>query len=106
MISRFYTTGHKTQRASTTLDSYGDPVQTWTDKLTVSGKLWHLSGDERLSADKLTYYADAKFATALADIIETDRFVSGGATYKIKAVARRTRPDGTGHMELDLELVR
>ena len=107
MIERFYTTGHKIQRFTAGTDSYGDPTETWADHLSLSGKLWQLSGDERLSADKVTLFADHRFACAVADITEKDRYVDpAGVVYNIKAVAKRTRPDGTGHCELSLELVR
>jgi len=106
LINRFYTSGHKIQRVAVTTDSYGGAVETWADHLTISGKKWALSGDKKLSADKETVFSTHKFATAIADIKETDRYVDpGGNAYEIKALATRTRQDGTGHIELDLELV-
>ena len=105
-ISRFFTSGHKIQRVTVTQDNYGGVVETWADHLTVSGKKWALSGDKKLSADKETIFADYKFATAIADIKETDRYVDpDGNAYEIKALATRKRQDGTGHIELDLEKV-
>jgi len=105
-ISRFYTSGHKVQRVTVTEDAYGGVVETWTDHLTVDGKRWALSGDKKLSAEKETIFSTHKFATAIADIEETDRYVdTDGNNYEIKALAERKRQDGTGHIELDLELV-
>lgn len=106
MIKRFYTSGHKIQRVTFTEDDYGGVVETWADHLTVSGKLWQLSGDKKLSADKETIFSTHKFATDIADIVGTDRYLDpDGNAYEIKAVSERQRQDGTGHIELDLELV-
>jgi len=106
-INRFYTSGHKIQRVTVTQDEYGGITKTFNDHLTVSGKRWALSGDKKLSADKETIFSTHKFATAIADIEETDRYVDiEGNVYEIKALATRTRQDGTGHIELDLEMVR
>ena len=105
-ITRFFTAGHKIQRVTVTQDSYGGTVNTWADHLTVSGKLWELSGDKKLSADKETIFSTHKFATDIADIKDTDRYVDpDGSAYEIKALAIRKRQDGTGHIELDLEKV-
>ncbi len=106
MISRFYTPDHIIRRATSTENDYGEPVLQWADHLTVEGKLWPLSGDERLSADKETYFSTHKFATAIADILETDRYQDpDGNEYYIKAILSRTRPDGSGHYELSLERI-
>ena len=106
LINRFYTSGHRIQRVTVTEDAYGGIVEKWADHLTVAGKKWALSGDKKLSADKETIFSTHKFATAIADIKDTDRYVDpGGNAYEIKALATRTRQDGTGHIELDLELV-
>ena len=107
LINRFYTSGHKIQRVTVTEDAYGGVVETWADHLTVAGKLWELSGDKKLSADKETIFSTHKFATDIADIKDTDRYVDAdGNAYQIKALATRKRQDGTGHIELDLELVK
>ena len=105
-ISRFYTSGHKIQRVTVTTDGYGGTINTWADHLTVKGKRWALSGDQKMSADKETIFADYKFATAIADIKTTDRYVDPeGNAYEIKFIATRKRVDSSGHMELDLEKV-
>ena len=106
-INRFFTAGHKIQRVTVTQDSYGGVIETWADHLTVSGKRWALSGDRKLSADKETIFSTHKFATNIADIKDTDRYVDpDGNDYVIKALAIRKRPGGTGHVEIDLELVK
>ena len=108
LINRFYTSGHKIQRyAAVGQDSYGGTTYDWEPHLTVEGKLWQLSGDKKLSADKDTIFSTHKFATDIADIKETDRYKDpSGKIYEIKGhPASRKRQDGTGHIELDLELV-
>ena len=106
LVNRFYTSEHKIQRVIVTEDAYGGITKTWTDHLTVDGKRWALSGDKKLSADKETIFSTHKFATDIADIKETDRYVdTEGNAYEIKVLAERRRPDGTGHIELDLEKV-
>ena len=106
LINRFYTSGHKIQRVTITYGAYGGIVETWTDHLTVAGKKWALSGDKKLSADKETVFSTHKFATAIADIKDIDRYIDpDGSAYEIKALATRKRKDGTGHIELDLEKV-
>jgi head-tail adaptor len=107
-IERFYTTGHKIQRFTAGIkDAYGATTGAWADSSTPTGKLWMLDGDERLSADKVTLFATHKFATATTDITEKDRYVDPSSNvYNIKAVAKRLRPDSTGHTELTLELIR
>lgn len=106
MIERFFTPGHKIQRCTFGKGAQGGITETWVNHLTLSGKLWQLSGDKRLTQDKLTVYADHKFACSAADINITDRYMDpGGNTYHIKAVATRERPDGSGHMELSLERI-
>ena len=106
MIEDFYTTGHKIQRLTTSTDAYGGVTETWTAHLATDGKLWQLTGDKRLSADKTTIFSTHGFATAIADIKKTDRYLDpDDNVYEIKAVAKRKRQDGTGHFELDLELI-
>lgn len=106
MIESFFTSGHRIQRKTELEDEWGGVTEEWTDLIFVDGKLWQLSGDKRLSADKETIFADYKFACNLTDIKGTDRFVDAdNRIFKIKAVARRTRPNGAGHMELELESV-
>ncbi len=112
MIERFYTSGHKILRWSDGEEEGddcpfgGEGEGEWGTQLTVSGKLWPLSGDERLSADKETYFSDHKFATGIAPILETDRYQDpDGNEYYIKAILPRKRADGTGHLELSLERI-
>ena len=106
MIQNFYTAGHRIERFTLTEDSFGSPVKNWAVLATVSGKLWQTTGTEMTDGEKDTTTKAYKFATALIAITELDRYIDpDGNYYNILAVARRTRPDGTGHMELTLEKV-
>lgn len=107
MIERFFNPGHTIERYTKTgVDQFGGETWTWTTHLPISAKLWQLSGDKKLSADKITVFATHRAVTAIADILTSDRYKDpAGATYEIKAIAKRTRPGGTGHYELDLEVV-
>ncbi len=106
-IGRFYTAGHKIRRKTVVIDDFGGETETWADHLTIDGKVWPLTGSEGLSADRNTYFAVYKLATSPADILETDRYCSpDGVEYYIKAILPMMRPDGTGHIELLLELIK
>lgn len=107
-IERFFTGGHKIEKMTTEQGPRGGVEKTWKTHLAdIDGKLWPLSGDRRLSADKQTYFADHRFITGPADITEKHRYQDpDGNVYRIKAVNPRKRPDGSGHLEIDLELIR
>ena len=107
MIERFYTAGHKIERFQSTLGTYGEIVKNWQPHLAVIGKLWQRSGSEVFASDKDTPISNYTFATSLADISELDRYVDpDGTYYNIISIAKRVRPDGSGHLELALELVK
>lgn len=107
MVENFYTPGHIIERYTKTgVDAFGGETWTWATHLTIAAKLWQLSGDKMLSADKITVFATHRAVTAITDIRTSDRYLDpAGVVYEIKAIAKRTRPGGTGHYELDLELV-
>ena len=107
MVENFFTPGHAIERyAKTGVDQFGGETWTWATHLPISAKLWQLSGDKRLSADKTTVFTTHRAVTAIADIRTSDRYKDpAGVVYEIKAIAPRRRPDGVGHMEIDLELV-
>lgn len=120
------------QKYTQTQDEWGGTVYAWADYLTIKGRLWNLKGNEQLASDKETYFAHAKIATAIVEglergsalvtwggatftwseeglqpyITENFRIKDGYNLYEIENVAVRRRPSGTGHLELDLKLVR
>ncbi len=110
-IERFYTDGHVIERSTSTADDFGEHITSWSTSsphLTLEGKLWSdFKANEDPIAKKRTLTAAYKFACAIEDITEEDRYRDpNGAIYNIINAVERTRPDGTGHMELLLELVR
>ena len=109
-IERFYTSGHKIIRSTSTSNEYNEPITSWSTSdphLTLKGKLWSLSGRERFASGKDTLFAEYKFACKIADITEEDRYIDpDNNVYDIVDAPARTRPSGDGHMELALELRR
>ncbi len=108
-IERFFTGGHIIERSTSTADDYGEHIETWATHVTIRGKLWSdYKAKEDPSAKKRTLFSGYKFACDLGHgITERDRYKdANGNIYTIINVTERTRPDGTGHMELLLELVR
>ena len=101
-IKRFFTLGHKIQRYSPGTPGFGGDNGEWENHLEVPGRLRPLSGDERMSADKMTLYATHRFYTDVADIKESDRYIDpGGKVYEIKFVAD---PMNMGEfLQIDLE---
>lgn len=107
MIKRFFTKGHKIRRLTEVPDGHGGFTEGWVTHLTIPGKLYPVKGEERLSADKTTYFARLQFVCHLHDITEKDRYEDPeGNEYDIQHIAKHTRPDGTGHMEIVVELRR
>ena len=101
-IERFYTPGHRIEAYVETSQGFGGPVYHWKPKHTLAGRLRPLSGDERLSADKQTVFADHRFYCAVEDITEADRYVSpGGDIYDIKFI--KDPMSMSNHLEIDLE---
>jgi len=84
-IQRWFTEEWQVWRLTVADDSWGNPVETWTSSHLVEGRFRPLSGERKLSADKQTEFADAKFYCATdADIITGDRLVGNGQTYDVK----------------------
>lgn len=87
MIEDYYTPGWTIQRAGQVQNEWGDWVDGWADHLTnVEGRMRALSGSERYSADKQTFFGTHRFYTSVANIKVTDRIVKEGTTYDIKFV--------------------
>ena len=101
-IKRFYTTGHIIERYTEGAEGFGGSEGTWATHLEIDGRLRPLSGDEQLSADKLTVFADHKLYTSLADIKETDRYKDpDGNIYRIKFIKEPMK--WGNHLEIYLE---
>lgn len=107
MIERFFTPGHKIKRPTNGSDNYGGNKPVYNNHLNVDGKLFYTGGNTKEAGDKDTIFSTHKFITFIADIKGDDLYVDpDGNEYEIKGhPAIRTRPDGKGHIELDLELI-
>jgi len=82
--------GHKTtltlERKTLDDDLMGGYTEDWTDVMDIKGVLCNISGNERLSADKLTVIATQNFYIDFLHgetITELDRFSFGTRIFKI-----------------------
>lgn len=91
------------ERVTQTPNGMGGWSESWQPHLTINGRIRPLSGDERLSADKVTVYATHKLYTFLYDITEKDRVVFEGQVYDVKAVINPMTLNR--FLQVDLELV-
>ena len=85
MISRWFESGWTihTLTTSTSTDSWG-AVEVWSTGDAVSGRFRPLAGDRRLSADKFTEFADAKFYCAHGTSIAVgDQLRKGSDSYEV-----------------------
>jgi len=108
MIERFFVSGFEVKENSPTKDGTGGVKPGWATKHSdISGKLWPVSGSQRTSAGREGYFIDHCFVTGETDIKKTDRLIDpDGREFEVKGVYPRKRPDGSGHVELDLELMK
>jgi SPP1 family predicted phage head-tail adaptor len=85
--------GHKTiltlERKIETKDAAGGYTEVWADVMDIKGVLCNVSGNERLSADKLTVIATQNFYIDYLHsetITEEDRFSLGTRIFEINYV--------------------
>lgn len=74
------------QRATQTVDPWGNPIQTWANHLVVDGKLRQLSGSELYQSRKDTPVATHRLYCRLADIKVADRISHDGQILNIVRV--------------------
>lgn len=89
---------------STTQDSIGQPLTTWSDVCTVWASILHKNGSESIKADQDTSKVPASIRIRTrSGITAAMRAYHGTTIYEIKAVT----PDAnrSGHMDLVCELV-
>jgi len=102
-ITRWFTETWEVYRLSVVDDSWGNPIETWSLSHEVMGRFRPLTGERRLSADRQTEFADAKFYCANdADIITGDRLVGNGQTYDVKIPLNLMSMDEFLQVELKL----
>jgi len=103
MMERIYTSGHKIQEYTTTPNGMGGFTKTWTDKHTISGYLRTLSGDERLSADKVQLYSTHRFYCGLIAVDESMRYIdTNNKIYDIKLVDKK-KAGNIEFLQIDVE---
>jgi head-tail adaptor len=88
MISKWFESGWTLHKfTSTGVDTWGNPVEGWSTGTAISGRFRQLSGDKRLSADKQTEFADAKFYCAYSTGVAVgDQLRKGSDYYEVKFV--------------------
>jgi SPP1 family predicted phage head-tail adaptor len=75
------------ERKTKTRDTAGGYTETWTEVKTIKGVLCNVSGDERLSADKLQVLSTHNFYLDYqSGITEEDKFTLGARTFKINYI--------------------
>ena len=91
------------QKFTATKDRIGSRTTVWVDERRIKGSLVDLTGDERLSDDKLTVIKTHKFIINVPlelDLNEKKQFVLGTRTFKIVFIRN---PLALGrHYEVDL----
>ena len=94
------------QNKTTTVDSTGNPVETWADAYTgVACRLQEVSGEEAVMLSRLAVVASHKlWLKADQAVTENNRVTFGGKNYQVTFV--RGRPGGeTHHLEVMLKIV-
>jgi len=87
MIDKWFESGWVLHTLKSTTDSWGNPIEGWSDGTAISGRFRPLAGDKRLAADKETVFADAKFYCApTSTIAEGDQLRKGGQVYEVTFV--------------------
>ena len=61
MIDRWFESGWTLHSLTSTEDDWGNPVEGYSAGTAIMGRFRPLSGDRKLSADRQTPFADAKF---------------------------------------------
>lgn len=88
------------KRLTVTIGTFGNPITSWDDLITIKGYIRTLNGGERVSTDKVTVYSTHKMYCYITDIIEADRIVYKGRTYDVKLI-----DDKREFYQVDLELI-
>ena len=84
MISRWFEAGWTIHTLTTTADGWGNVIEDWSTGDVVSGRFRPLAGDRRLSADKLSEFADAKFYCAHGTTVGVgDQLRKGSDSYEV-----------------------
>ena len=69
MIDRWFESGWTWHVLGSTTDAWGNPIESYSTGTAIMGRFRPLSGDRKLSADRQTPFADAKFYCAATSTI-------------------------------------
>lgn len=91
-VSAYFTQTALVMRPTFTQGATGAVLNTYSSQSEVSGllrpRVTEMLGGERVSADKLTLYADYRFyCAATADILQDDNLVIDSKTYRVRLVS-------------------
>ena len=87
MISRWFESGWTLHTLGSTTDTWGNPIESYSTGTAISGRFRPLSGDRKLSADRQTPFADAKFyCAATSTIAAGDQLRKSSDVYEVTFV--------------------
>ena len=104
-IARWFTEEWAIWRLGTTDDAWDNPIESWSLHDTVMGRFRPLSGDRRMSSDRQTEFATAKFyCPSNTDILVGDelRNLVTGERYDVLFVPDVMSMDN--HLEIEIGL--
>ncbi len=104
-VDRYFEPGWVVYVKTETQDGYGGLVVSYTSSSVVEGRMRPLSGDKRLSADKVDAFATHRFyCRPTAAIVPGVALGQGSADYVVKFAADVMTQDRL--MQVDVELVK
>lgn len=74
------------QRSTNSTDSWGNPIQTWSNYLVVQGRLRQLNGNETYASSKDTSTSTHRLYMRPANILVSDRVSHDGKYFKIVSI--------------------
>ena len=84
MIDRWFESGWTLHSLTSTEDAWGNPVEGYSTGTAIMGRFRPLSGDRKLSADKQTPFADAKFyCSSTSTVAVGDQLRKGSEVYEV-----------------------
>lgn len=94
------------QRATVTYNEFNDPIESWSDLVTVWAKRTDASAAESYRAQEVGAQISARFtirySSDVADVNPKDRIVFGGRDYNITGVRE---PDSTRNQWIEIDAV-
>jgi head-tail adaptor len=105
MIEDYYRSAYTIMRPINTVDSGGSPIETFSDLISISGRMRPLNGSEILTNEKIGIKTSHRFYCGVIDVVEADRIYDGLnlKTYEIKFI--KNPLEMNDHLEIDCELI-